>query len=66
MSCSTDGGSNWTAVAFHTGGSIDFPRITVGQDGTVYVITRNGSNINLDSYKFMRIAVWSRITTRLP
>ena len=50
MSCSTDGGSNWTAVAFHTGGSIDFPRITVGQDGTVYVITRNGGNVNLDSY----------------
>ena len=50
IQCSTDSGANWTAVAFHAGGSIDFPRITVAQDGTVYVITNNGNNVNLDSY----------------
>jgi hypothetical protein len=50
MQCSTDSGANWTAVAYHTGGSIDFPRIAVAQNGTVYVITRNGNNVNLDSY----------------
>ena len=50
MQCSTDSGANWTAVAYHTGGSIDFPRIAVSQNGTVYVITRNGNSINVDSY----------------
>ena len=50
MSCSTDSGANWTAVAYHTGGQIDFPRIAVAQNGTVYVVTNNGNNINVDSY----------------
>jgi hypothetical protein len=50
IQCSTDSGTNWTGVAYHTGGSIDFPRITVGQNGTVYVITNNGNNINIDSF----------------
>ncbi|MCU1329014.1 MAG: hypothetical protein JWN34_4384 [Bryobacterales bacterium] len=50
IQCSTDSGANWTAVAYHTGGAIDFPRITVGQNGTVYVIANNGNNINIDSF----------------
>jgi hypothetical protein len=50
IQCSQDSGANWTAVAYHTGGAIDFPRITVGQNGTVYVVTHNGNNINLDSF----------------
>ncbi len=50
ISCSQDSGATWTAVAFHTGGSIDFPRITVSQNGTVFVVTNNGNNLTLDSY----------------
>ncbi len=50
MSCSQDSGGTWSAVSFHTGGAIDFPRITVSQNGTVFVVTNNGNNINLDSY----------------
>ena len=50
IQCSRDSGANWTAVAYHTGGSIDFPRITVSQNGTVFVVTNNGNNINLDSF----------------
>ena len=50
ISCSTDSGANWTAVSFHTGGSIDFPRMTVAPNGTLFVVTNNGNNINLDSF----------------
>jgi hypothetical protein len=40
--CSNDGGQNWGAATFTAG---DFPRITVGQDGSVYVVYRNGANV---------------------
>ncbi len=50
MSCSTDSGATWTAVVYHNNGSTDFPRITVSQSGTVFVVTNNGNNIELDSY----------------
>jgi hypothetical protein len=50
IQCSTDSGVNWTTVVYYTGGSIDFPRITVAQNGTVFVVTDNGNNINLDSF----------------
>jgi hypothetical protein len=42
--CSQDGGANWTNAIFTLG---DFPRITVGQDGRVYVVYRRGNNIQL-------------------
>jgi hypothetical protein len=45
--CSNDGGQNWGAATIRTG---DFPRLTVGQDGTVYVVYRSGNNITLDSF----------------
>lgn len=48
--CSSDSGANWSAPTFVNAGSTDFPRITVGQDSTVYVVTQNGGNIVLDSY----------------
>lgn len=48
--CSSDSGANWSAPTFVTTGSTDFPRITVGQDSTVYVVTQNGGNIVVDSY----------------
>lgn len=42
--CSQDSGATWTNAIFTLG---DFPRITVGQDGTVYVVYRQGNNIQL-------------------
>ena len=50
MTCSTDNGATWSTVTFHTGGSMDFPRIAVAPNGTVFVITNNGNNLNVDSY----------------
>jgi hypothetical protein len=46
--CSKDGGATWTAAA--AVGTGDVPRITVGQDGFVYVIYRSGSNIMLTKF----------------
>ncbi|MGB6365918.1 MAG: choice-of-anchor D domain-containing protein, partial [Thermoanaerobaculia bacterium] len=42
--CSQDSGATWTNAIFTLG---DFPRITVGQDGRVYVAYRQGNNIQL-------------------
>lgn len=46
--CSQDGGNTWSAPI--TVGSGFVPRITVGQDGFVYVIYRSGGNIMLHKY----------------
>ncbi len=46
--CSQDGGANWTArAAIGTG---DFPRVSVGQDGSVYAVYSSGGNIMLNKY----------------
>jgi hypothetical protein len=45
--CSTDGGQNWSAAAFTSG---DLPRITVGPDGSVYVVYQSGNNVMLNRY----------------
>jgi hypothetical protein len=47
VSCSTDSGQNFGAATFTPG---DFPRITVGQDGFVYVVYVNGGNVTLNKY----------------
>jgi hypothetical protein len=49
ITCSTDGGANWSAGNVGIAG--DFPRITVGQDGFVYVAFEDTSN-NLRIAKF--------------
>jgi hypothetical protein len=46
--CSKDGGNTWSNSQGI--GSGDFPRITVGGDGSVYVIYRSNSNIMLSKY----------------
>lgn len=46
--CSQDGGSNWTAPAVI--GSGDFPRVTVGPDGSVFVAYRSGNSIMLNRF----------------
>jgi hypothetical protein len=50
LTCSNDNAATWKAVAFYNNGSTDFPRIRVGPDGTVYVVTNNGNNIELWSF----------------
>lgn len=50
ISCSTDSAATWKAVTFYNNGSTDFPRITVAPSGTVFVVTINGNNIELDSF----------------
>jgi hypothetical protein len=41
--CSVDSGTTWSTNGFFTAG--DFPRVSVGQDGTVYVVYRQGGNV---------------------
>jgi hypothetical protein len=45
--CSSDGGQTWPTTRTLSG---DFPRVTVGQDGFVYVVYVNGGNISLNKY----------------
>jgi len=48
--CSTDGGQNWGSTRNLAG---DFPRLTTGADGFVYVVTRafgGGGQINIYKY----------------
>jgi uncharacterized repeat protein (TIGR01451 family) len=48
--CSANSGttSSWSTNGFFTGG--DFPRVTVGQDGFVYVVYLMGNNIMLSKF----------------
>ncbi len=46
--CSQDSAANWTATAVIGAG--DFPRVTVGSDGFVYVAMRSGGNIMLNKF----------------
>jgi hypothetical protein len=49
ITCSQDNGSNWTATAAIAGAG-DFPRVAVGRDGAVYVVTLNGNNVQLSRF----------------
>jgi hypothetical protein len=49
VTCSPDSGATWAPRLALEGGS-DFPRVTVGQDGFLYVIFRNGGNIRIDKF----------------
>ena len=49
VTCSPDSGATWAPRLALEGGS-DFPRVTVGQDGFLYVIYRNGGNIRIDKF----------------
>lgn len=48
ITCSSDSGNSWPTTVNLTGG--DFPRVSVGQDGFVYVAYRQGGNMMLDKY----------------
>src|SRR6185295_3179647 len=43
--CSVNNGATWSTNGFFTAG--DFPRVSVGQDGNVYVVYRQGANIRM-------------------
>ena len=49
ITCSQDNGTNWTATAAIAGAG-DFPRVAVGRDGAVYVVTLNGNNVLLHRF----------------
>ena len=49
IACSQDNGANWTATAAIPGGG-DFPRIAVGRDGSVYVISLSGNSVLLNRF----------------
>ena len=49
ITCSTDGGATWSAGNIGIAG--DFPRVTVGQDGSVYVaFVDNANNLRVDKF----------------
>jgi len=51
LACSVNSGASWTIKTGNVNhGSTDFPRVTVGQDGFLYVATVNGSNVEIDKY----------------
>ncbi|MFZ0935866.1 MAG: hypothetical protein ACLP6W_23320 [Bryobacteraceae bacterium] len=47
--CSKDNAANWTATAAIPGAG-DFPRVAVGRDGNVYVVTISGNNVLLNRF----------------
>ena len=47
--CSANNGTTWTAPTLMPGGS-DFPRISTGSDGFVYVVYRSGGNVMLNKF----------------
>ena len=49
VTCSPDSGATWAPRLALEGGS-DFPRVSVGQDGFLYVIYRNGGNVRIDKF----------------
>jgi hypothetical protein len=49
VTCSPDSGATWAPRLPLEGGS-DFPRVTVAQDGFMYVVYRNGGNIRIDKF----------------
>jgi hypothetical protein len=49
VTCSPDSGATWAPRLPLEGGS-DFPRVTVGQDGFLYAVYRNGGNIRIDKF----------------
>ncbi len=63
--CSNDSATNWTApVAIDTSG--DFPRVTVGQDGFVYVAYVAGGNMMIHKYSSCRTGLTPQTMPMFP
>jgi len=50
VACSTDSGATWTAPVSAASGNFAYPRVSVGQDGMVYVASRSGGSITVDKF----------------
>lgn len=48
--CSQNNGATWTNPPLAIPGGGDHPRVAVGRDGKVYVVTLDGSSVNLTRY----------------
>ncbi|HXV06990.1 MAG TPA: hypothetical protein VD791_03110, partial [Burkholderiales bacterium] len=49
ISCSQNNGTTWTATAVIPGAG-DFPRVAVGRDGSVFVVTLSGNSVLLNRF----------------
>jgi len=49
ITCSQNNGATWTATAAIPGAG-DFPRVAVGRDGTVYVVTISGNSVLINRF----------------
>ena len=49
ISCSQDNGVNWTAPAAIPGAG-DLPRVAVGRDGAIYIVSISGNNVLLNRF----------------
>jgi hypothetical protein len=55
LACSADSGASWSTPATAVGsGSADFGRLTVGRDGFVYVLFREGANLRVAKFSDCR------------
>lgn len=51
VACSSNSGANWGTPVDANSGSLGFPRVAVGRDGMVYVVSRTWPNqIDIDKY----------------
>ncbi len=50
IACSANSGSTWNSIPQTVDASSDYPRVTVGGDGFVYVVYLSGPCINLHKY----------------
>ncbi|HEY6351860.1 MAG TPA: hypothetical protein VI636_20885 [Candidatus Angelobacter sp.] len=50
VACSSDSGATWGAPVAASSGNFGFPRVAVGKDGMVYVVSRSGGNIVVDKF----------------
>jgi len=50
LACSKDGGQSWSQAVHTKGENHSYPRVTVGPDGAVYVISPFANSITLDKF----------------
>ncbi len=50
IACSSNSGATWGEPADAYSGTVGYPRVAVGRDGMVYVVSRAGRNINIAKF----------------
>ena len=68
LTCSQDSSVNWTGGV--SAGNGDFPRVTAGRDGFVYVTTWNGANLEINKFSscaagLAQQAGWPRVVANV-